>query len=264
MADHEPGRTTANGARPRGQARVPADGPVSGSRGSRRRAESLEVDLPNMPMSGRCRRRLDDSTTRRPSTTRALSGGQAMAWRRPANGSEGAKRMWLAAVTTLPAAVRRGRWPLPRPLCEADDPDEVVGMRVVLSIVMVLLLFAGCGTSEPELSESVVGVWETPNGFFVEFREDGTYDVGAPVGSGGSEWGTWSTEGAVLTQVADERYAPGGPCRTPVTRGPSRCPRPAGGRVRPGARRAPAGPRPRPRPRRSCRRRSGKRPRGWW
>ncbi len=77
-------------------------------------------------------------------------------------------------------------------------------MRVVLSIVMVLLLFAGCGTSESELSESVVGVWETPNGFFVEFREDGTYDVGAPVGSGGSEWGTWSTEGAVLTQVADE------------------------------------------------------------
>jgi len=79
-------------------------------------------------------------------------------------------------------------------------------MRVVPFLLVVLLLLASCGTgeSEPELSESVVGIWESPNGFFVEFREDGTYDVGAPVGTGNSEWGTWSAEGDVLTQVADD------------------------------------------------------------
>ena len=64
----------------------------------------------------------------------------------------------------------------------------------------------------PELGDALVGVWVTDMvGAHVAFLDDGTYGTGhslgwatqANVSMADLEWGTWSTNGNILTMTAD-------------------------------------------------------------
>jgi hypothetical protein len=85
-------------------------------------------------------------------------------------------------------------------------------MRRMLFLMVMLALLGGCGSdgTDDALAESMTGTWESKYGY-VEFRDDGTYAAGNEVASADLEWGTWSTEGDVLTMVPaeDSRYCAG-------------------------------------------------------
>lgn len=76
-------------------------------------------------------------------------------------------------------------------------------MRGMYAFLLALVLVGGCESSDSNLEDSIVGTWQTPAEVWVEFRDDGSYDVGHSRGQADLEWGDWSVDGDVLTQVTD-------------------------------------------------------------
>jgi len=96
------------------------------------------------------------------------------------------------------------------------EARERLAMRRIAVLITALVLLGGCGTTGPSLADSIVGNWVTDlDGMYVVIQDDGTYGVGhslelaAPSDASTAEldWGTWSTDGNVLTQTGD-----GGAC----------------------------------------------------
>ena len=75
-------------------------------------------------------------------------------------------------------------------------------MRKPATLLLMLLvaLAAACGGSDT--SEEIEGVWnETTTGVYLEYDEDGQYQVDWTAGFGSSfEWGTYTFDGETLTQ----------------------------------------------------------------
>jgi len=80
-------------------------------------------------------------------------------------------------------------------------------MRSLAVLTVALALVGGCGTTERSPSDSIVGNWVTDRyATHAEFRDDGTYGKGYAVPNPSEadlEWGTWSTDGKVLTLNPD-------------------------------------------------------------
>ena len=76
-------------------------------------------------------------------------------------------------------------------------------MRRMYTFLIALVLVGGCGSSDSNLEDSIVGTWQTPAKVWVEFRDDGSYDVGHSRGQADLEWGGWSVDGDLLTQVTE-------------------------------------------------------------
>ena len=76
-------------------------------------------------------------------------------------------------------------------------------MRRVYAFLMALALVGGCGGGDSTLEDSIVGTWKTPAHVWVEYRDDGSYDVGHSRSQADLEWGSWSVDGDVLTQLTD-------------------------------------------------------------
>jgi len=66
-------------------------------------------------------------------------------------------------------------------------------------LAIVLLLLAGCQPPERFAADDLVGSWKMEGaGYVIEFREDGTYNVGA------SEFGLYKLDGNLLSLKIDD------------------------------------------------------------
>ena len=78
-------------------------------------------------------------------------------------------------------------------------------MRRIVTLLAVLALLAGCGTS---LSDTLTDTtWKSYGGKLHAFHSNGTYSVGYTVpddvADATTEWGTWSLDGDSLTMTPD-------------------------------------------------------------
>ena len=89
-------------------------------------------------------------------------------------------------------------------------------MRRIAALIAALALVGGCGTTESSLSDSMVGHWVTDlHGIHIVFLDDGSYGKGhspaqaspKDVSFAELEWGTWSTDGNILTITPDTTSA---------------------------------------------------------
>jgi hypothetical protein len=84
---------------------------------------------------------------------------------------------------------------------------------VVVSVIAVLGL-SGCGSSAGDPAEAYHGTWKTNEGWYLEFRDDGTFGFGGSVeriATDPLEWGTYTFDGEVLrlTTADDSTYCTG-------------------------------------------------------
>jgi len=82
-------------------------------------------------------------------------------------------------------------------------PWRLVGVAalLVLGLAIGTAFVAGGQGRGLSLSESILGTWVTAGDGYIEFRDDGSYDVGYIRSTGGIEWGTWSIDEKVLSMV---------------------------------------------------------------
>ncbi len=77
----------------------------------------------------------------------------------------------------------------------------------VSATLVVALIVTGCvpdqHPKQPDPSQALVGTWLTESGFYVQYRDDGTYAVGSGVSSTDVERGTWSVDWGVVTHEAE-------------------------------------------------------------
>ena len=70
-----------------------------------------------------------------------------------------------------------------------------------LLLVVLVALVAACGGSDT--SEQIGGVWSSADGAYVEYEEDGQYQVAEnPEVEGPFEWGDYTFDGETLTNNA--------------------------------------------------------------